>query len=57
VFKFKEEKILGSLYLIKPLLERMNIKAIIDSIVPDRKENGQILTAALSPADIRFPES
>jgi len=45
VFKFKEEKILGSLYLIKPLLERINIKSIIDSIVPERKENGQILTA------------
>jgi len=44
VFKFKEEKILGSLYLIKPLLERMNIKAIVDSIVPDHKKNGQILT-------------
>jgi len=44
VFKFKEEKILGSLYLIKPLLERMNIKTIIDAIVPDHKENGQILT-------------
>lgn len=44
VFKFKEEKILGSLYLIKPLLERLRIKTIIDSIVPDHKENGQILT-------------
>lgn len=44
VFRFKVEKILGSLYLIKPLLERMNIKAIIDSIVPERKGNGQILT-------------
>ena len=44
VFKFKEEKILGSLYLIKPLLERMNIKSIVDTIVPDHKENGQILT-------------
>lgn len=44
VFKFKEEKILGSLYLIKPLLERMNIKTIVDAIVPDHKENGQILT-------------
>ena len=32
VFRFKVEKILGSLYLTKPLLERMNIKAIIDSI-------------------------
>ena len=37
------EKILGSLYLTKPLLERMNIKAIIDSIDPERKENGQIV--------------
>ena len=44
VFRFKVEKLLGSLYLTKPLLERMNIKAIIDSIVPDRKENGQIVT-------------
>ena len=44
VFRFKVEKILGSLYLTRPLLERMNIKAIIDSIVPERKENGQILT-------------
>ncbi|MDD5704070.1 MAG: IS1634 family transposase [Dehalococcoidales bacterium] len=44
-FKFKVEKILGSLYLIKPLLERMDIQAIVDSIVPDRKINGQILTA------------
>lgn len=34
VFRFKVEKILGSLYLTKPLLERMNVKAIIDSIVP-----------------------
>jgi transposase len=44
VFQFKVEKLLGSLYLTKPLLERMNIKAIIDSIVPARKENGQIVT-------------
>jgi transposase len=44
VFRFKVEKILGSLYLTKPLLERMNVKAIIDSIVPERKENGQIVT-------------
>jgi transposase len=44
VFRFKVEKILGSLYLTKPLLERMDIKAIIDSIVPERKENGQIVT-------------
>ena len=44
VFKFKIEKILGSLYLIKPLLEKMDIQAIVDSIVPNRKENGQILT-------------
>ena len=44
MFKFKQEKILGSLYLIKPLLERMNIKSTIDSIIPERKENGQILT-------------
>ncbi|RJX24499.1 MAG: IS1634 family transposase [Dethiobacter sp.] len=44
VFRFKVEKLLGSLYLTKPLLERMNIKAIIDSIVPERKENGQIVT-------------
>jgi len=44
VFRFKVEKILGSLYLTRPLLERMNIKAIIDSIVPERKENGQIVT-------------
>lgn len=44
IFKFKQEKILGSLYLIKPLLERMNIKSTIDSIIPERKENGQILT-------------
>lgn len=43
-FKFKIEKILGSLYLLKPLIERMNIKSIVDSIVPDRKTNGQILT-------------
>lgn len=33
VFKFKIEKILGSLYLIKPLLEKMDIQAIVDSIV------------------------
>jgi len=32
------------LYLIKPLLERMNIKSTIDSIIPERKENEQILT-------------
>ena len=44
VFRFKVEKLLGSLYLTRPLLERMNIKAIIDSIVPERKENGQIVT-------------
>jgi len=44
VFRFKVEKLLGSLYLTRPLLERMNIKAIIDSIVPERKENGQIIT-------------
>lgn len=43
-FKFKEDKIMGSLYLIKPLLERMDIRSIVDSIVPDRKVNGQILT-------------
>ncbi|HSW35758.1 MAG TPA: hypothetical protein VLH18_04050 [Candidatus Limnocylindrales bacterium] len=44
VFSFKIEKLLGSLYLIRPLLERMPIKAIIDNVVPERKENGQILT-------------
>ena len=44
VFRFKVEKFLGSLYLTKPLLERMNIKAIIDSIVPMRTENGRIVT-------------
>ena len=44
VFRFKVEKLLGSLYLTRPLLERMNIKAIIDGIVPERKENGQIIT-------------
>lgn len=44
VFKYKEDKILGSLYLLKPLIERLNIKAIVDSIVPDRKKNGQILS-------------
>lgn len=35
---------LGSLYLIKPLVERMNIKTIVDSIIPEHKQNGQILT-------------
>ncbi len=44
VFRFKTEKILGSLYLTRPLLERMQIKAIIDKIIPERKENGQIVT-------------
>ena len=44
VFRFKVEKLLGSLYLTKPLLERMKIQAIIDSIIPERKENGQIVT-------------
>ncbi len=44
VFRFKTEKILGSLYLTRPLLERMQIKAIIDTIIPERKENGQIVT-------------
>ncbi|MDY6827382.1 MAG: DUF4277 domain-containing protein [Bacillota bacterium] len=32
------------MYLTKPLLERMQIKAIIDKIIPERKENGQIVT-------------
>lgn len=45
VFRFKTEKILGSLCLTKPLLERMQIKTIIDNIVPERKENGQIVTS------------
>ena len=44
VFRFKLEKLLGSLYLTKPLLEKMNIRAIVDSIVPDYQENGQIVT-------------
>jgi transposase len=44
IFRFKTEKILGSLYLTRPLLERMQIKAIIDNIIPLRKENGQIVT-------------
>jgi transposase len=44
VFRYKTEKILGSLYLTRPLLERMQIKAIIDNIIPERKENGQIVT-------------
>jgi transposase len=44
VFRFKTEKILGSLYLTKPLLERIQIKAIIDDIIPERKGNGQIVT-------------
>ncbi len=44
VFRFKIEKLLGSLYLARPLLERMQIKSIIDNIVPERKDNGQILT-------------
>lgn len=44
VFSFKVEKLLGSLYLTRPLLERMQIKTIIDNIVPGRKENGQIIT-------------
>ena len=44
IFRFKIEKLLGSLYLTRPLLERMNIKAVIDSIVPERKGNGQIIT-------------
>lgn len=45
VFRYKTEKILGSLYLTRPLLERMQIKTIIDNIIPERKANGQILTA------------
>jgi len=44
IFRYKTEKILGSLYLTRPLLERMQIKAIIDNIIPERKENGQIVT-------------
>jgi len=46
VFRFKVEKLLGSLYLTKPLLERMKIQAIIDSIIPEYKENGQIVTTS-----------
>lgn len=36
VCRFKVEKLLGSLYLTRPLLEGMNIKTIIDGIVPER---------------------
>jgi hypothetical protein len=32
VFRYKTEKILGSLYLTRPLLERMQIKTIIDNM-------------------------
>jgi len=45
VFRFKTEKILGSLYLTRQLLERMQIKAIIDNIIFERKGNGKIVTA------------
>ncbi len=41
IFKSKEDKIMGTLYLLKPLLERMKIANIIDSIVPSREENGR----------------
>jgi len=44
VFRYKAEKILGSLYLTRPSLGRMQVKAIIDNIIPESKEKGQIVT-------------